>query len=97
MDIPLLGNCINENTLCIVPVHMFGAPTDMEAVMEIARQRAVFVVEDAASSLGTLINDRPTGILGTSVFTALTGEKPLDPFRRMYRYGQRGVSRENTL
>lgn len=77
MDIPLLGNCINENTLCIVPVHMFGAPTDMEAVTDIAKQRAVFVVEDAASSLGTLINNSPTGILGDVGFYSFNRGKNL--------------------
>ncbi len=77
MDVTLLGNCINENTLCIVPVHMFGVPTDMEAVMAIARQRAVFVVEDAASSLGTLINNSPTGIFGDVGFYSFNRGKNL--------------------
>ncbi|MBI5308963.1 MAG: DegT/DnrJ/EryC1/StrS family aminotransferase [Planctomycetes bacterium] len=77
MDIPSLGSCVNENTLCIVPVHMFGAPMDMEAVMAIARQRAVFVVEDAASSLGTLINNRPTGIFGDVGFYSFNRGKNL--------------------
>lgn len=77
MDIQSLGSCVNENTLCIVPVHMFGVPMDMEAVMEIARQRAVFVVEDAASSLGTLINNRPTGISGDVGFYSFNRGKNL--------------------
>lgn len=77
MDVPSLGNCINENTLCIVPVHMFGAPADMDAVMAIARRRAVFVVEDAASSLGTLINNRPTGVFGDVGFYSFNRGKNL--------------------
>lgn len=77
MDIQSLGSCVNENTLCIVPVHMFGMPMDMEAVAEIARQRAVFVVEDAASSLGTLIKNRPTGIFGDVGFYSFNRGKNL--------------------
>ncbi len=77
MDISSLGNCINENTLCIVPVHMFGVPTDMAAVMAIARRRAVFVAEDAASSLGTLINNRPTGVFGDVGFYSFNRGKNL--------------------
>lgn len=77
MDIQSLGSCVNENTLCIVPVHMFGAPMDTETVMEIARQRAVFVVEDAASSLGTLIHNRPTGIFGDVGFYSFNRGKNL--------------------
>jgi perosamine synthetase len=68
MDIEELQKCINTNTLCIVPVHMFGRPIDMESIKEIARPHSVFIVEDAASSLGTTINEQPTGTLGDAGF-----------------------------
>src|SRR5574337_612708 len=63
MDIQSMNKCINENTLCFVPVHMFGLPIDMESIVTISQQ-PLFVVEDAASSLGTTIDNRPAGIFG---------------------------------
>ncbi len=77
MDIQSLGKCINENTLCIVPVHMFGLPIDMGAIVKIAQQHAVFVIEDAASSLGATINAQPTGVFGDVGFYSFNRGKNL--------------------
>ncbi|MDO8141977.1 MAG: aminotransferase class V-fold PLP-dependent enzyme [Candidatus Brocadiales bacterium] len=77
MDIQSIERCINKNTLCIVPVHMFGLPMNMEDVMKIAQQHSLIVVEDAASSLGTTIHDRPTGIFGDIGFYSFNRGKNL--------------------
>ncbi|HHT9159934.1 MAG TPA: DegT/DnrJ/EryC1/StrS family aminotransferase [Candidatus Brocadiaceae bacterium] len=77
MDIKSLNKCINENTLCIVPVHMFGLPIDMDAIMKIAQQYSTFVVEDAASSLGATINSQPTGVFGDVGFYSFNRGKNL--------------------
>lgn len=77
MDTQSLEKCINENTLCVVPVHMFGLPMNMEDVMQIAQQHSLFVVEDAASSLGTTIDNRPTGVFGDIGFYSFNRGKNL--------------------
>lgn len=77
MDVQSLEKCINKNTLCIVPVHMFGLPMNMEDVMQIARQNSLIVVEDAASSLGTTIHSRPTGVFGDIGFYSFNRGKNL--------------------
>src|SRR3990167_8957250 len=77
MDIQFLEKCINENTLCVVPVHMFGLPMNMKDVMQIAQQHSLFVVEDAASSLGTTIDNRPTGVFGDIGFHSFNRGKNL--------------------
>ena len=77
MDVQSLEKCINKNTLCIVPVHMFGLPMNMEDVMQIARQNSLIVVEDAASSLGTTIHGRPTGVFGDIGFYSFNRGKNL--------------------
>lgn len=77
MDIPSLAKCINGNTLCVVPVHMFGLPADMTTLMDIAKKHSLFVVEDAASSLGTTIHQRPTGTFGDVGFYSFNRGKNL--------------------
>jgi len=42
----------NERPKVLIPVHLFGQMTDMQAIMEIARQYEMSVVEDAAQALG---------------------------------------------
>ena len=44
---------LTERTRAILPVHLFGQSCDMQPLMEIARQRNLFVVEDNAQSLGS--------------------------------------------
>ncbi|MEO5360095.1 MAG: DegT/DnrJ/EryC1/StrS family aminotransferase [Nitrospirota bacterium] len=49
----------------IVPVHLYGRPCDMDAIMGIAESCNLFVVEDAAQSFGGLWADKKLGALGT--------------------------------
>ncbi|MBI2472114.1 MAG: DegT/DnrJ/EryC1/StrS family aminotransferase [Planctomycetes bacterium] len=77
MDIQSIERCINKNTLCIVPVHMFGLPMNMKDVMRTAQQHSLYVIEDAASSLGTTIHNRPTGVFGDVGFYSFNRGKNL--------------------
>ena len=52
IDIEKLEKAITPKTKAIVPVHLFGQCVDMERVMEIAKKNNLFVVEDAAQSVG---------------------------------------------
>jgi len=44
---------ITPRTKAIVPVHLFGQTADMDAIMEIAKQNKLFVIEDACQSIGS--------------------------------------------
>ncbi len=44
---------ITPRTKAIVPVHLFGQTADMDAIMEIAREHNLFVIEDACQSIGS--------------------------------------------
>lgn len=66
---------ITSRTKAIMPVHLYGHPADMDPVMEIARRRGLFVVEDAAESLGALYKGRPTGSIGTCAALSFFGNK----------------------
>ncbi len=47
-----IKKAITPKTRAIVPVHLFGQCADMEAIMEIAEEHNLFVIEDAAQSIG---------------------------------------------
>jgi len=48
----------------IIPVHLYGQPADMPAILDIARRHDLIVIEDCAQSNGAAIQDRKTGTWG---------------------------------
>jgi len=48
----------------IIPVHLYGHPAAMPAIMEIARRHDLYVIEDCAQSHGAAIKGRKTGAWG---------------------------------
>ncbi len=48
----------------IIPVHLYGQPADMPAVMELARRYGWMVIEDCAQSLGATLQGRRVGTWG---------------------------------
>jgi dTDP-4-amino-4,6-dideoxygalactose transaminase len=55
---------VTPRTKAIIPVHFAGQPADMAAVMAIAREHDLIVVEDAAHAHGASYRNRPAGSLG---------------------------------
>ena len=52
MDIEALKKAITPKTKAIVPVHLFGQCANMEAILEIAKEHNLFVIEDNAQAIG---------------------------------------------
>ncbi|WP_028890228.1 DegT/DnrJ/EryC1/StrS family aminotransferase [Tenacibaculum ovolyticum] len=52
IDIEALKKAITPKTKAIVPVHLFGQCANMEAVMQIAKEHNLFVIEDNAQAIG---------------------------------------------
>jgi len=52
MDIEALKKAITPKTKAIVPVHLFGQCANMNAVLEIAKEHNLFVIEDNAQAIG---------------------------------------------
>jgi dTDP-4-amino-4,6-dideoxygalactose transaminase len=52
MDIEAVRRAITPRTKAIVPVHLFGQCADMQALMELAEEKHIYVVEDACQAIG---------------------------------------------
>jgi dTDP-4-amino-4,6-dideoxygalactose transaminase len=65
IDATKIAGAITSKTKAIMPVHLFGQMADMEAIMDIARQKNLRVIEDAAQSIGCTYKGRQCGSIGT--------------------------------
>ncbi|MES2847884.1 MAG: aminotransferase class I/II-fold pyridoxal phosphate-dependent enzyme [Bacteroidota bacterium] len=59
----------------IIPVHLYGMPGKMEAIMAIAREFDIPVIEDAAEALGSTINGKACGTFGDMGVLSFNGNK----------------------
>lgn len=64
LDPAKLEAAITPRTRAIMPVHLYGHPCDMDAIMAIARKHDLKVIEDCAESLGTEYRGEKVGLIG---------------------------------
>ena len=73
------GHCINSNTgrviRVMVPMHTFGHPVDIEALIAVAHDFRLKLIEDAAESLGSTVGGRHTGTFGLLGTLSFNGNK----------------------
>jgi perosamine synthetase len=91
IDVPLLneyltrvarvrdGECINSATgariAALIPMHTFGHPVDLDALLQLGERFRIPVLEDAAESLGSLYKGRHTGTFGALGALSFNGNK----------------------
>jgi perosamine synthetase len=56
-----LQAAITPRTRALMPVHQFGMPADIDGIAELARQRKLILIEDAACAVGSRYKRRPIG------------------------------------
>ena len=64
LDITQIESAITERTKAIIPVHLFGQPVDMTALMAIAQSRGIAVIEDCAQATGAEWAGQKVGSIG---------------------------------
>jgi dTDP-4-amino-4,6-dideoxygalactose transaminase len=75
----------HPNVRAIMPVHLFGACADMDAIRGIANERGIAVIEDAAQAIGAEYNHRRAGGLGQM------GGFSFFPSKNLGGYGDGGI------
>ena len=55
---------ITSKTKAVIPVHLYGCPSDMDDIVEIAHKNGLFVIEDACQAHGAIYKKRRVGSLG---------------------------------
>jgi dTDP-4-amino-4,6-dideoxygalactose transaminase len=68
---------VTSRTRAIVPVHLHGLPSDMDAIEALARRHRLTVIEDAAQAHGALYKGRAVGTLGAMAAFSLNSTKNL--------------------
>ena len=68
---------ITPRTKAVMPVHLYGHPCDMDAIMEIAKRHDLFVVEDCAEAIGTEYKGRKVGSFGDVAAFSFFGNKTI--------------------
>jgi dTDP-4-amino-4,6-dideoxygalactose transaminase len=64
LDPPRLESAVTSRTAAIIPVHLYGNPARIDAVIEYAKSEKLFIVEDCAQSHGAEIGGKKTGSIG---------------------------------
>lgn len=73
------NHCINKTTkkriAACVPMHVFGSPVDIYEIVKICNQYNIPVLEDAAESLGSMVKNVHTGLIGDLGILSFNGNK----------------------
>lgn len=64
IDVNKIEEKITSRTKAIMPVHLYGHPSDMDKIMEIAAKHKLKVIEDAAQALGAEYNGKKICTIG---------------------------------
>lgn len=81
IDVHDAAQKVTPNTEAIIPVHMYGYPCDMGAIVELKREYDLTVIEDAAHGLGTVITSNIVGKFSDYCFFSFRFSKELTVFK----------------
>lgn len=106
LDPDAVSRAVTSRTRGILAVHLYGHPCRLEPLLQICRERHLFLVEDAAESLGAIYQGRPVGAFGDIACFSFYGNKIVttgeggacvttrrDLFERMARLRDHGMSK----
>jgi dTDP-4-amino-4,6-dideoxygalactose transaminase len=89
LDPALIEARITPRTVGIIPVHLYGQPADMEAIMAIARKRHLWVIEDCAQAHLAKYNGQLVGTFGNAATFSFY------PGKNLGAYGDAGCAVTN--
>jgi dTDP-4-amino-4,6-dideoxygalactose transaminase len=80
IDPAAIEAAITPRTVGIIPVHLYGQPADMDAIMAIARKHGLWVLEDCAQAHLAKFRDQPVGTFGAGATYSFYPGKNLGAF-----------------
>ena len=89
MDARQLESAITPRTKVLLPVHLYGHPADMDAIVAIGERHGLPVLEDAAQAHGASIGARRAGALGHAACFSFY------PGKNLGAYGDAGMVTSN--
>jgi dTDP-4-amino-4,6-dideoxygalactose transaminase len=89
IDPQALEQVITERTRAIVPVHLYGRPADLQAILDIAERHSLAVIEDACQAHGARYQGTRVGAFG------LAGVFSFYPSKNLGAYGEGGALTTN--
>lgn len=110
IDPKSVESCITEKTKAVIAVDFTGAPCDYDALRSICRKHHLYLIEDAAHSIGTRYRGMPVGQIADlttfsfhPVKTVTAGEggavmsKDPELARRVLMFARHGITRDQQL
>lgn len=90
IDINAIKKAITPKTKAIVPVHLFGMSADMDALLDLAKEHGLYIIEDNAQGIGSTYTGRngkkiKTGAIGH------VGTTSFFPSKNLGCYGDGGA------
>jgi dTDP-4-amino-4,6-dideoxygalactose transaminase len=69
-----LAAAVNKKTKAIIPIHLYGQPANMSSIMDVAEEKGLVVIEDAAQAHGAEYRGKRIGSLSTACFSFYPGK-----------------------
>ena len=89
LDVSQIASKITARTRAIIPVHLYGHPADMPAIMAIAERHNLRVIEDCAQAHGATIQEKKVGSWGHAASFSFF------PSKNLGAYGDAGAMATN--
>jgi len=89
LDVSLIESAITKRTKAIIPVHLTGHPCNMDAIMSVANQYGLYVIEDCAQAVSAQYKGKSVGSFG------VMGCYSLHPLKTLNACGDGGVIATN--
>ena len=89
IDVSQIERAVTARTKAIIPVHLYGRPSDMDPILETASRRNLAVIEDACQAHGARYRGRRVGSFG------LAAAFSFYPSKNLGAYGEGGALTTN--
>lgn len=79
------AEAVNKDTRALMPVHLYGQSSDMDALLALAKDKNLILVEDAAQAMGAKYKNRQVATMGDM------GEVSFFPTKNLGAFGDAGM------